>query len=212
MAAPIWRPPLTATFELGDVSVELIPIGPPHRDKLVEGFENLSDKSRFLRFLAPVSHLSDAELKYLTEMDMVSRFAWGVLVEGEPAAVGRYARTQDDPAAVEIALTVVDDYQGRGIGTMLVKTLAVVAAASGFERLEFEVSAGNRSMLAILDKLGADSQLPDGVVHAVIDARAVAAPPVDPQLLLDVVAAANRTPSAEDQSAGTRSSEAEFMQ
>lgn len=190
MPVEIWRPPLTATFMLGDLDVELIPLGPRHREVLAEAFGRLSDQTRYFRFMAPVPTLSDAALTYLTALDMVDHFAWGVLVEGEPAAVGRYARIADNPSAAEIAITVVDDLQGRGLGQLLIQALAVVAASAGVSTFEFEVLAENRPMLGILRMLGATTGVDAGVVHADLAVGSIPAPPVASELLMDVVEAA----------------------
>lgn len=190
MATDIWRPPLTAKFALGDIEVEAAPLGPAHRLALAEGFEALSEKSRFLRFMSPMPRLTDSELSYLTDMDMVDRFAWGLLVDGEPAAVGRYARIPEDEKAVEVALTVVDGLHGRGLGTFLVRALAVVARDAGFETLVFELLAENGPMVAILERLGADMAHADGTITARVPISAVPEPVVAPSELLEVVRAA----------------------
>lgn len=190
MPVEIWRPPKTASFVLNESPVELIPLGPNHRDLLSEAFARLSERSRYYRFFSPVSSLSEHELTQLTDLDMFDRFAWGLLVEGDAAAVGRYAKTSTDPTAAEVAVTVLDDYQGRGLGPFLVQALAVVAGNSGFRTLEFEVLSDNRPMRAILEELGAEMEVDDGIAHGRVAVSRVPLPPVDPDLLLDVVGAA----------------------
>jgi protein lysine acetyltransferase len=190
MQTKIWRPPLTARFEHGGSAVELIPLEPRHRDLLVEGFTQLSDRTRYLRFMAPVSVLSGSEVEYLTNLDMVNRFAWAVLVEGEPAALARYSRTTTRPSVAEVAVTVIDEYQGRGLGPMLIQSLAVVAQAAGFAAFEFEVLPENRPMLRVLEKIGASWKQEAGVVRGEVKLEDVPPPPVDPDLLLDVVGSA----------------------
>lgn len=192
MPVDIWRPPATVEFRYRGRLVELLPLGPPHRDVLRQAFDRLSDRSRFLRFMAPVSELSTSELRHLTELDMVGHFAWGLLCDGEPVAVGRYARTTTDPSAVEIGLTVLDEYQGRGFGTLLLEALAVVAAHNGFRSLHFEVLAENAAMLAILSRMGAEPTADRGIIHAELAPEEIPPPPVDPDLLLDAVGAARR--------------------
>ncbi|MGA7272732.1 MAG: GNAT family N-acetyltransferase [Acidimicrobiia bacterium] len=190
MSVEIWRPPKTASFNLNGAPVELIPLGPNHRALLSEAFTRLSERSRYYRFFSPVTSLSEHELTQLTDLDMFDRFAWGLLVEGDAAAVGRYAKTSTDPTAAEVAVTVLDDYQGRGLGRFLVLALAVVAANAGFGTLEFEVLSDNRPMRSILDELGAEVEMTDGIAHGRLAVANVPSPPVDPDLLLDVVGAA----------------------
>lgn len=190
MTTEIWRPPLTARFEIEGEELEFIPLGARHRQVLADGFSRLSERSRFLRFMAPVSDLSASELSYLTELDLVDRFAWGLLVEGVPAAVGRYVKTVASEA--EVAVTVADEYQGRGLGRLLVEALAVVAADMGVETFEFEVLAENRAMLSILEHLGATAATAAGIVHARLAVGAVPKPPVDATVLLETVDSARR--------------------
>lgn len=184
----VWRPALTAEFEMDGTRLELIPLESRHREVLADAFGRLSERSRYLRFMAPVPELSPSELTYLTDLDLVDRFAWGLLVEREPAAVGRYVRTT--PSDAEVAITVLDDYQGRGLGSLLVQALAVVAADVGFRTFEFEVLAENHAMLALLRRLGASTTADSGVVHAEIAVDAISDPPIDTDELLTVVSTA----------------------
>ncbi len=195
MSAQIWRPPLTATFPFGHHSVELIPIGPQHRQLLAESFGRLSDRSRYYRFMAPVTHLSNADLSYLTNLDMVDHFAWGVLVDGHVAGVGRYARAHPGSSTAEVGVTILDEHQRRGLGTLLVQCLGVVARQAGVEGFEFELLSENHAMLSIVERLGAVTSQEAGVVHAEVPLSAVPEPPVDTRLLLEVVDSARTSPS-----------------
>src|SRR5688500_7802015 len=95
-------------------------IRPDDKARLQTGMKYLSPESRFRRFFHHVDHLSDAQLRYLTEVDFKDHFAWlAVLPDlpGEPGVgVGRWIRTKDDPAVAEGAVTVVDQFQNRGLG------------------------------------------------------------------------------------------------
>jgi hypothetical protein len=87
---------------------------------LADGFARLSARSRQLRFLTPKKGLSPAELRYFT--DVHDHEALGALDHpgGRGVGVARYA---DDPQAAEIAVTVIDDWQGGGLGAELVAQL-----------------------------------------------------------------------------------------
>lgn len=190
MQTKIWRPPLTAHLEHRGDSVELIPLETRHKDLLVEGFGLLSERSRYLRFMAPVSVLSGSELEYLTNLDMVARFAWAALVDEQPAALARYSRTTTRPEVAEVAVTVLDEFQGRGMAPLLIKCLAPVAQAVGFSRFEFEVLPENRAMLRVLDKLGVTYEQEGNIMRGEIALEDMPPPPMDPDLLLDVVGSA----------------------
>jgi GNAT superfamily N-acetyltransferase len=146
------------------------PILPEDKGRLRDGFERLSSTSRLRRFMAPVSELSEDQLRYLTEIDYRDHMAWVALdptTPGRPGmGVARYVRLAHDPAAAEAAVTVVDEHQGRGIGTILLGMLALSARKVGIRTFRAYVLDENRPMLEILLDLGATIRHKDaGVVE-----------------------------------------------
>ncbi len=139
--------------------VHLRPLAPSDGPALDRALQGLSSESRYLRFHGARDHLSSAELRYLTEIDGAAHVAW-VAAEVEAAGeelglgVGRYVRLEGEPGVAEPAFTVVDEAQGRGVGTLLLGVLACIAARSGVERFEATVLARNTRMLEIFDQLG----------------------------------------------------------
>jgi RimJ/RimL family protein N-acetyltransferase len=125
---------------------------------LADGFARLSARSRQLRFLGPKKMLSAAELRYLTEVDHHDHEAIGALspAEGRGVGVARYIRDPDDPGAAEIAVTIADDWQGRGLGTELLVQLSDRARQAGIGRFTATVSADNVAMTRLLWKMGAE--------------------------------------------------------
>ncbi|OBH17564.1 MULTISPECIES: GNAT family N-acetyltransferase [unclassified Mycobacterium] len=100
---------------------------------------------------------TDARLTYLFEVDYVDHFVWVVTdgVTGPVVADARFVRDQDDPASAEVALTVADGYQGRGIGTLLLGALAVAARVDGIKRFHARVLSDNPPARALGDKVDA---------------------------------------------------------
>ncbi|OBH27588.1 acetyltransferase [Mycobacterium sp. E342] len=100
---------------------------------------------------------TDARLTYLFEVDYVDHFVWVVTdgVAGPVVADARFVRDQDDPASAEVALTVADGYQGRGIGTLLLGALAVAARVDGIKRFHARVLSDNPPARALGDKVHA---------------------------------------------------------
>ena len=78
---------------------------------------------------------SEGQLAYLFEVDYVDHFVWVVTdgVDGPVIADARFVRDEDDPSSAEVALTVADTYQGRGLGAVRVGALAVAARIDGIE-------------------------------------------------------------------------------
>ena len=100
---------------------------------------------------------TEARLAYLFEVDYVDHFVWVVTdgVEGPVVADARFIRDQDDPGSAEVALTVADAYQGRGIGTLLLGALAVAARVDGIEHFHAQTLSDNPPARALGDKVNA---------------------------------------------------------
>lgn len=144
------------TIGLRDGSrVRVRPIRPADKAALSEAFERLSDESRYQRFLSPMPELRPMDLVYLTEVDHHDHEAL-VAFGGDGTAVGvaRYVRLPERPGAAEFAVTVADDWQRRGLGTLLIERLGARARAEGVRRFEASVLARNHEMLGLLEKLG----------------------------------------------------------
>ena len=110
-------------------------------------------------------------MDYLAEVDYVDHFVWVMTdQDGHPMADARFVRDDDEPGVAEIAFTVADAYQGRGIGSFLIAALSVAARVAGVEKFSGRMLADNVAMRTIVDHYGAFWQRDDvGVVTAVID-------------------------------------------
>lgn len=166
----------TAVRLVDGTPITIRPLTRDDRALLIEGFALLSHESRYRRFFSPLARLNTGMLDSLTDVDGTDHFACVALTGRSdtevPVAAGRYIRLAGSNAA-ELALTVVDAYQGRGVGSLIIEALAVRAADNGVTRLEGFVLAENRPMLALLRKAGAQIQSDGGgVYHFAIDAAA----------------------------------------
>src|SRR5690349_18363060 len=125
---------------------------------LADGFARLSAASRQMRFLGVKKELSAAELRYLTDVDHHDHEALGAVdrASGRGVGIARYIRDADDPQAAEIAVTIVDDWQGRGLGAELLAQLSDRARQEGIRRFTALADAGNVAVAALLGKAGAD--------------------------------------------------------
>jgi len=130
------------------------PIEPEDRAALAAGFERLSEQSRYRRFFSPMRRLSPGQLDYLTLVDHHDHEAIVAFDDesGDIIGVARYVRTGDDIA--EPAITVADDWQGRGIGSSLLDALVRRAHEEGIHRFEATVLADNPAAIAVLSQLG----------------------------------------------------------
>ncbi len=143
---------------LRDGSAVLIrPVRSTDAPLLADGFARLSAVSRQMRFLGVKKELSAAELRYLTEVDHHDHEALAALdrAGGHGAGTARYVRDAGDPQAAEIAVTIVDDWQGRGLGTELLAQMSDRARQEGIRRFTALADAGNVAVAALLRNAGA---------------------------------------------------------
>jgi GNAT superfamily N-acetyltransferase len=136
--------------------LELRPLGPEDKDGLAAGFRRLSARSRYRRFLSPTPQLSARQLAYLTEVDHRDHEA---LVAVEPSsrdglAVARYVRSREHPEQAEFAVAVADDWQRRGLGTVLLRHLAARAREEGITSFTGVALADNLPARRLLERLG----------------------------------------------------------
>ena len=115
-----------------------------------------SPQSLQRRFFAPKKGFSEREMTFFLDIDFETHVALVAQLDedGRPAIVGggRYIVVQ--PGQAEIAFVVVDAYQGQGIGTILMRHLAVLARDAGLKELIAEVLPENRAMLKLFRKFG----------------------------------------------------------
>jgi GNAT superfamily N-acetyltransferase len=152
----------------------LRPIRPGDGNLLAAGFDRLSARSRYRRFLAPMPVLTDSMLAFLTSVDGFNHRAWGAVIDEQagpagppsgarlsPAGVVRWVRTRREPVVADFAVTVIDDYQGRGLGGLLLDVAVLDAFACGVEHFEGLVLGENIASRRMLARGGATLQ-PDG--------------------------------------------------
>ena len=149
----------TREHELADgLRVVVRPLLHSDRFELAEGFRQLSDHSRHLRFFSPPRELTDDDLEYLTNLDYRDHYALGAFAVDEPGAPGiavaRYVR-QGDTERAEAAVTVLDEYQRRGLGSLLMQELGAVATRNGVRRFVNYVSWKNDDAIQLLLDEGA---------------------------------------------------------
>jgi GNAT superfamily N-acetyltransferase len=124
---------------------------------LAEAFERLSPKSRDLRFLGAKPELSSRDIEYLTDVDGHFHEALGALdaATGRGVGVARFVRLGPGADVAEVAVTVIDAWQRRGLGTLLLEELTDRARAEGIDRYTALVSGENMAIVAMLERIGA---------------------------------------------------------
>jgi ribosomal protein S18 acetylase RimI-like enzyme len=130
------------------------PLEPGDRTAVVDAFARLSAESRQQRFLAHKPALSERELTELTEVNHRTREALAAVEGSEIVGMARYAMWPEADRVADLALEVVDDRQGRGIGRRLTARIIERARAASIGRLTASVLSENRAALALLRRFG----------------------------------------------------------
>lgn len=125
------------------------------RELLKRGFARLSPESRYRRFLAAMPELTEVMVRYLTVIDHHDHEAIVALDDKSDEGIGvaRYVRSKERPDLAEVAVTVIDDWQGRGLGTLLLDAISARARAEGIRTFSALVLATNDEMLDLLKRL-----------------------------------------------------------
>ena len=137
----------------------VLPLRPGDREAIREGYEHLSTESREHRFLTGVPHLTEVMLDRLVdEVDGIDHVALALVVVGDgeediPAGVAHLIRYPDRRHAADVAVTVVDSWQGRGVATALLAEL-LRQRPDGVTRIITTVAADNPASLAMLRRIG----------------------------------------------------------
>lgn len=140
-------------------SAWVLPLERTDKATLRDEFLNLSAETRRARFLAPVMRLSDSMLEHLVDdVDGVNHVALVLSAETapnvfDPVALARMVRYPEVPDAADVAVTVKDEWHGRGVASALLKIL-VEKRPPGVKRIITEVANDNEASLAMLRRLG----------------------------------------------------------
>jgi len=155
--------------------VQLRPVLPSDRRGLEAGLAHMSPESLRRRFFS-AGQPPDGILNYLVDLDYVRHFAW-VAIDADTTgvAMARYVRGQEDPTSAEIAIGIVDGYQRRGLGTLLLGALGAAASSAGVARFTGEALEENIPIRRLLERVGATwSRGEPGVVTTTVDVEMAA--------------------------------------
>lgn len=185
--------PIPATTPKG-FDVLLRPLLPTDRASYLDLFGRVSIETLYKRFFT-ARRPPDAVIERLLHIDYVDHFAWVAIDAADPqspAGIFRLVVEKDEPGAAEIALAVVDGYQGRGLGTLFLAFAGAWAHARRLTTLTAHVLTENRAARALFGKLEVHWQSSEA---GVLDGRmkvADAATLLDPATSRRVAVAARR--------------------
>ncbi len=129
------------------------------RNELQSGFQKLSQRSVYHRFMGYIKELSNEQLDALTNLDNINRVAWVSysVKKGVPygIGIGRFSRSASTPNEAEIALTVIDEFQNKGVGTILFSILYYLGGQMGISTFTGIILASNLPLILRFQDMGA---------------------------------------------------------
>jgi ribosomal protein S18 acetylase RimI-like enzyme len=138
---------------------EIRALRPDDEADMLTALEHTSAQSLQRRFFAMKRHFSDKERAFFMKVDFTNHVALVVLAQdaGRKIVVGGGRYITFEPGRAEMAFVVIDSWQGRGVGSMLMRHLVEIARQSGMKELTAEVLPENASMLRVFRRSGFES-------------------------------------------------------
>ena len=153
-------------------TLEIRALKPSDEADMLAAVDRIGKQSLYRRFMGAKRGFSDKERAFFLNVDFVNHVALvAVVKEADHATIvagGRYI--VEKPGMAEIAFAVVDDYQGQGIGAVLLRHLAAIARQARLKEFTAEVLPDNTPMLKVFERSGlkfSSKRSADGV-HAVL--------------------------------------------
>jgi ribosomal protein S18 acetylase RimI-like enzyme len=156
-------------------SITIRALKPEDRSAMLSAVGRVSAQSLYLRFFGPKRGFTEKETDYFVNVDFVAHVALVAVVDegGKDVIIGAGRYIVAEPGEAEVAFAIIDDYQGLGIGSALLRHLVLIARKSGLQKLIAEVLPENVPMLALFRKSGFAFKKGGGAgaVHVVLDLR-----------------------------------------
>jgi GNAT superfamily N-acetyltransferase len=158
---PIEEEPMPGNYSVSERlrdgrDVEIRALLPGDKDDMLAAIGRTGMQSLQRRFFVAKRGFSEREIAFFMNIDFIKHVALVALADEDGRQVivagGRYIVTE--PGEAEIAFVVIDDYQGQGLGTLLMRHLAVIARAAGLKELTADVLPENAAMRKVFGKFG----------------------------------------------------------
>ncbi|OIO82364.1 MAG: GNAT family N-acetyltransferase [Gallionellaceae bacterium CG1_02_60_948] len=149
---------LVSQWQLVDgTDIVIRPIRPEDADLVKRFVHDLSDESKYFRFMNSVQELTEEMLARLTQIDYSREMALVAVTQDQSPetelGVARYA-INPDGLSCEFALVVANNIAGKGLGQRLMIALMEAARSKGLEVIEGEVLSHNHNMLKLMNRIG----------------------------------------------------------
>lgn len=148
---------------------EIRTITPEDKQGLLDGFALLSNESRRQRFFSSRQNFTEKELHFFTEVDQHDHIAYVAIsheITGNvPAGSIRCIRDPHRPHFAELAITIVDRFQGQGLGGEFMEIIAKKALSENLTHFYGDFHTSNNKMLKLLERYCAKHQIPENDLH-----------------------------------------------
>ena len=141
-------------------TIHIRPVRSDDEEALFDFLRGLSENSRAMRFFAVTSDSSlSKEAHRAADVDYVNKYGLAATIGPEQRIVGHALYVAAGNESAEVGFTIADEYQGRGLGTVLLGQLAEVAASNGFRVFKAHVRPENRRMIDVFRESGFPTEL-----------------------------------------------------
>lgn len=152
--------------------VEIRALRPEDRESLLAAVDRIGADSLYRRFFAVKRQFSEKETDFFVNVDFINHVALVAVVQedGKPTIVAGGRFIVVSPGQAEVAFAVVDNYQGQGLGTTLMRHLVAIARSADLRELIADVLPDNRPMLKVFQKCGLamSTRRESGSVHVTL--------------------------------------------
>ena len=153
-------------------TIEIRAQRPQDREAMHEGIARLSSKSLYRRFFAVRREFSEKETDYFLDVDFVGHVALVAVADeaGKPTIVGGGRYVVVRPGQAEVAFAIIDAFQGLGVGSALMRHLAILGREAALRELVAEVLSENVPMLNVFERSGLamETRREGSVVHVTL--------------------------------------------
>lgn len=147
------------------------PISIQDREELLTAFHEASPETIYQRFFVPLQDLSEEQITYLIDVDQQKHVAWALFrIDGDRikgVAAGRFVKLAEEKDVAEFSLTVREEYQKNGYGTLMLSLLLKLAREHRLTHLIGYTHADNIPLLHLVRKFEATIEDEEGELYKV---------------------------------------------
>ncbi len=130
----------------------LRPVLPTDAKLVTDFYNNLSERTKYLRFFIPKKEARTDRVQKFTTVDYEKSMVIVALLEGVMVGAARYD-WDDNEKCLELAETVRDDWQGKGLGTSLFRYIIKIAKENGYTEMTALILDENKNAFNIIKKM-----------------------------------------------------------